>query len=213
MTSSQGFSTGLALGKLKGVTSHLLLVGVLRKGSCRGSSVEEKHLHFLFKIMKQEGEGNTMSKYGVQPLRECSSCSSSLFYILEEVVAKKSYSQPLPVLQIKAITLIGLIRSPLQPREYRLFQLGPLPLIKGYQQNPPQTGDHKTLFYSKKVLAVKRSISPRKVSQIIPIPFKLLLVFYDSSMLILFRMDDFVMVISQPWDYPKPYKTTIKPTP
>lgn len=65
-----------------------------------------------------------------------------------EVISKKLDSKPVAVLQIKAIMLIGLIRSPLQPREYKLFHLCPLPLRKCCQWkccqwNPPNKGYHK----------------------------------------------------------------------
>jgi len=95
------------------------------------------------------------------------SSSSALHCCLtskREVVSRKSDSKPSPVLQIKAITLIGLMRGPLQPGEIRLFQLGPVPLIKGFQQNPQQKWYHKTSLSFEKVLAGKKSFSSRKVS-------------------------------------------------
>lgn len=113
--------------------------------ACQGEFCGGKiPFYFHFKIVGQEIQWvNTVfsrSRSAVAALYCC-------FTSLREVISRKSDSKPLPVLQIKAITLFGLIRSPLQPREYRLFPLGPLPLIKGYQQNPQQKGYHKTLSF------------------------------------------------------------------
>lgn len=87
---------------------------------------------------------NTMSKYSTQLLRN-ELAALQCFTSQREVILKKSDSKLLAVLQIKAIKLIGLIRSPLQPKKDRLFHLGSLPLIEGYQQNPQPKGYGRTL--------------------------------------------------------------------
>lgn len=138
-TTNWGFSTGLILSKLSG--SHFRsapLVGVLTKVAYQGEFCGGK-IPFIFswKLWDRKGREIQCVNTVFSHSRSSSSALHCCLTSKREVVSRKSDSKPSPVLQIKAITLIGLMRGPLQPGEIRLFQLGPVPLIKGFQQNPP----------------------------------------------------------------------------
>lgn len=141
------------------------LVSVLTEVAYQGEFCGGK-IPFIFswKLWDRKGRGIQC----VNTIFSHSRSSSSAFHCCltskRELVSRKSDSKASPVLQIKAITLIGVIKSPLQPGEIRLFQLGPLPLIKGFQQNPQQKWYHKMSLSFEKVLTGKKSFSSRKVS-------------------------------------------------
>lgn len=116
------------------------LVAVLTKMVCQGEFYGGKlPFYFLLKIAWMEGCKiqwvNTVLSYSRSNL-----AALHCFTSQREVNSKKSDAKPLAILHIKAITLIELIRSPLQPKIHWMSHLGPLPLMEGYQQNPNQKG-------------------------------------------------------------------------
>ena len=143
------------------------LLGILTKVTYQGGVLWGRiPFSFSWKLWNRKGQEIQCVNTVFSHSRSSSSALHCCLTSKREVVSRKSDSKPLPVLQIKTITLTGLIRSPLQPGEIRLFQLGLLPLIKDFQQNPQQKGYHKMSLSFEKVSAAKTSFSSRKVSYI-----------------------------------------------